>query len=36
VLKEAVQEQVASLDYTLKANTRAALKLLGSIPGFKS
>ena len=36
VLQEAVQEQVASLDYTLKANTRAALKLLGSIPGFKS
>ena len=36
VLQEAVLEQVASLDYTLKANTRAALKLLGSIPGFKS
>jgi GNAT superfamily N-acetyltransferase len=36
VLQEAVQEQVASLDYTLKANTRAALKLLGSIPGFKN
>lgn len=36
MLQEAVQEQVASLDYTLKANTRAALKLLESIPGFKS
>jgi GNAT superfamily N-acetyltransferase len=36
VLQEAVEEQVASLDYTLKANTRAALKILGNIPGFKS
>ncbi len=36
VLQEAVEEQVASLDYTLKANTRAAKKLLGNLPGFKS
>jgi RimJ/RimL family protein N-acetyltransferase len=35
VLQEAVEEQVASLDYTLKANTRAAKKLLRNIPGFK-
>lgn len=35
VLQEAVQEQVATLDYTLKANLRAALKWLGSLPGIK-
>ena len=35
VLQEAVEEQVASLDYTLKANTRAAKKLLRNLPGFK-
>ncbi|WP_025916119.1 GNAT family N-acetyltransferase [Herminiimonas sp. CN] len=35
VFKEAVQEQVASLDYALKANTRAAVKWLSSLPGFK-
>lgn len=35
MLQEAVEEQVASLDYTLKANTRAAKKLLRNIPGFK-
>jgi GNAT superfamily N-acetyltransferase len=35
VLKEAVQEQVASIDYGIKANTRAALKWLGSLPGKK-
>jgi RimJ/RimL family protein N-acetyltransferase len=35
VLQEAMEEQVASLDYSLKANTRAAVKLLHSIPGFK-
>jgi RimJ/RimL family protein N-acetyltransferase len=35
VLQEAVEEQVASLDYTIKANTRAAVKLLNSITGFK-
>lgn len=35
VLQEAVQEQVASLDYSLKANTRAAVKLLENLPGFK-
>ncbi len=36
VLREAVEEQVASLDYTLKANARAAKKLLGTLPGFKN
>jgi RimJ/RimL family protein N-acetyltransferase len=35
VLQEAVQEQVATLDYTLKANLRAVLKWLGSLPGIK-
>ncbi|HCE07202.1 MAG TPA: histone acetyltransferase [Oxalobacteraceae bacterium] len=35
VLQEAVEEQVASLDYTLKVNTRAAVKFLGTLPGFK-
>ncbi|AMO97481.1 acetyltransferase family protein [Collimonas fungivorans] len=35
VLQEAMQEQVATLDYTLKANLRAALKWLGSLPGIK-
>lgn len=35
VLQEAVQEQAARLDYTLKANLRAALKWLGSLPGIK-
>jgi GNAT superfamily N-acetyltransferase len=35
VLKEAVQEQVASIDYSIKANTRAAVKWLGSLPGIK-
>jgi RimJ/RimL family protein N-acetyltransferase len=29
VLKEAIEEQVAVIDYTLKANTRAAAKLFG-------
>jgi RimJ/RimL family protein N-acetyltransferase len=36
MLQEAVEEQVASLDYSLKANARAAKKLLGNLPGFKS
>lgn len=36
VLQEAVQEQVASLDYTLKANVQVALKLFASIPVFKT
>lgn len=36
VLKEAVQEQVASFDYAIKANTRAANKWLENFPGFKS
>ena len=35
VLQEAVEEQVASLDYGIKANTRAAVKLLSHLPGFK-
>ncbi|HWW06423.1 GNAT family N-acetyltransferase [Collimonas sp.] len=35
VLQEAVQEQVATLDYTVKANLRAALKWLSSLPGIK-
>ncbi|MBI3284864.1 MAG: GNAT family N-acetyltransferase [Burkholderiales bacterium] len=35
VLKEAVQEQVAAIDYSIKANTRAAVKWLGSLPGKK-
>jgi GNAT superfamily N-acetyltransferase len=33
MLQEAVEEQVAALDYTFRANTRAAVKWLG---GFKS
>lgn len=36
VFKEAVEEQVASLDYALKANTRAAVKWLANLPGFKN
>ena len=35
VLQEAVQEQVAQLDYQMKANTKAAVKWLGHMPGFK-
>jgi len=35
VLQEAVEEQVATLDYTLKANARAASKWLGSLTGNK-
>jgi GNAT superfamily N-acetyltransferase len=35
VLKEAMQEQVASIDYSIKANTRAAVKWLTSLPGVK-
>ncbi|HYD96499.1 MAG TPA: GNAT family N-acetyltransferase [Noviherbaspirillum sp.] len=35
MLAEAVEEQFASLDYTLKANTKAALKLLRKLPGVK-
>ncbi len=36
VLQEAVAEQFATLDYTLKANTRAAVKWLDRLPGRKS
>jgi RimJ/RimL family protein N-acetyltransferase len=36
VLQEAMEEQLASLDYALKANVRAASKLLDKIPGVKS
>jgi GNAT superfamily N-acetyltransferase len=35
MMQEAVQEQVAQLDFTLKANKRAAVKWLESLPGFK-
>lgn len=35
VFKEAVEEQAASFDYALKANTRAAVKWLANLPGFK-
>jgi GNAT superfamily N-acetyltransferase len=35
VLQEAFDEQLATLDYALKANTRAAAKLLDKLPGFK-
>lgn len=33
VLSEVMQEQVATLDYVLKANTRAAMKWLEHLPG---
>lgn len=36
VLQEAVEEQVATFDYNIKANTRAAVKLLENLPGFKA
>ncbi len=36
VLREAVEEQVASFDYAIKANTRAAGKWLGNLRGFKA
>ena len=36
VLQEAMEEQLASIDYALKANVRAAAKLLDKIPGVKS
>ncbi|MDC8760428.1 GNAT family N-acetyltransferase [Janthinobacterium fluminis] len=35
VLQEAVEEQFAMLDYTFKANTRAAVKWLDRLPGRK-
>ncbi|MEB0140328.1 MULTISPECIES: GNAT family N-acetyltransferase [unclassified Undibacterium] len=35
VLLEAVQEQVAAIDYTIKANARAAAKWLKHLPGWK-
>ena len=35
VLREAVQEQVAAIDYQLKANARAAAKWLRYLPGWK-
>ncbi|MBV8664898.1 MAG: GNAT family N-acetyltransferase [Burkholderiaceae bacterium] len=35
VLQEAVEEQVASLDYTIKANAKAAVKIFNSITGYK-
>lgn len=36
VLQEALDEQLATLDYALKANTRAAAKWLDKLPGVKS
>ena len=33
VMREAVEEQVAQFDYTLKANTKAAVKWLGEMTG---
>lgn len=35
VLQEAIDEQAAALDYTLKANTRAIGKLFKRLPGLK-
>jgi RimJ/RimL family protein N-acetyltransferase len=35
VLKEAMQEQVASIDYAIRSNARAAVKWLGKLPGLK-
>ena len=35
VLREAVQEQVAAIDYTIKANARAAVKWIRNLPGLK-
>jgi len=35
VLREAVQEQVASIDYSIKANTRAAVKWIRHLPGIR-
>ncbi|NDI86367.1 GNAT family N-acetyltransferase [Undibacterium crateris] len=35
VLMEAMQEQVAALDYSFKANARAAAKWLRHLPGWK-
>lgn len=35
MLQEAMQEQVATLDYTFKANKRAAVKWLENLPGMK-
>ncbi|WP_395825950.1 GNAT family N-acetyltransferase [Collimonas sp.] len=35
VLQEAVEEQVAIIDYTVKANLRAVLKWLSGLPGIR-
>lgn len=35
MLQEAVQEQFAAFDYTFKANSKAAAKLLRKLPGMK-
>jgi RimJ/RimL family protein N-acetyltransferase len=35
VLREAMDEQVAQFDYTVKANTKAAFKWLGKLPRLK-
>lgn len=36
VLQEAMEEQVATLDYAIKANTRAAVKWLDKLPGRRN
>ena len=36
MLQEALEEQVATIDYTIKANTRAAMKWLERWPGRKA
>lgn len=36
VLQEAMEEQLASIDYALKANVRAATKLFEKLPGTRS
>lgn len=36
MLQEAVEEQVATLDYAIKANTRAAVKWFDKLPGRKN
>ena len=36
VLREAIEEQAASINYNLKANAQVALKLFSCIPAFKN
>jgi hypothetical protein len=35
VMQEAVEEQVATFDYAIKANARAASKWLGNLPKLR-